>query len=483
MRIDMGEFLPKEAVSRRITGDTQFMFQFYKPCIHFYEPGSLSSICMSQDRLRRSLIVALHSCPLLLGKLKVQPDLTISVEYSPTDCNPPTLEFQRIPATFADFKAHGFAYSLAKKHSLDIPIPDGAITRDFDKPMLMVKVSYLGDGGIALFSMTNHVAFDGNAMFSVIAHWAKCNRILQPHQMQASVALPRELQVYATSLITNTENEPEMGPVEISVDASRSPRELALSITKSVPVEDISACVFSIGLDSVSVLKEQVERSGVLGAGEWVSTNNVLVAFIVQCVARANTDSQVYEAGSWTVFQSLDMRKPLGLPLHGLGSPLILAECQTTLDEIARPECMPAIAKRVRRCVDKYTSEYLQNAMDWVNYSYRQITRSGTSEPWRHFWFTALNTNRRCVGVSCMNKIPIYDADFGGGRPVMARSFNPRPNYIIVFPGPPTAATRIGSALPVHDSLHLYVTLERKAMEALKADRQWSSVCTLISEF
>ncbi|KAJ2820678.1 hypothetical protein GGI24_004417, partial [Coemansia furcata] len=98
-KIDMGELLPKEAVSRRITGDTQFMFQFYKPCIQYYEPSALARTNMSEDKLRRSLITALQGCPLLFGQFKIHPDLTISLDYDPLHCNSPTLEFQRLSVT------------------------------------------------------------------------------------------------------------------------------------------------------------------------------------------------------------------------------------------------------------------------------------------------------------------------------------------------------------------------------------------------
>ncbi|KAJ2431704.1 hypothetical protein GGF41_000414 [Coemansia sp. RSA 2531] len=475
-KIDMGELLPKEAVSRRITGDTQFMFQFYKPCIQYYEPSALTRTNMSEDRLRRSLISALHGCPLLFGQFKIHPDLTISLDYNPLHSNPPTLEFQRLSVTYSQLRAQSFSYSVAKQHGLDIAIPDGSITRGFDKPMLMVKVTYLGDGGVALFSMTNHVAFDGNAMFSFIAHWARCNRLL------GSVELPADLELYATSLVTNTNKPLVDGPVEISVDATRTPAEISVANSKSVATADgVQACVFAISVASIQQLKEQVEASEVLRDGEWVSSNNVIAAFIAQCVARANTEAQVYEAGEWTMFQSLDMRRPLGLPLRGLGSPLILAECQASAAEITDTAMFSRLAKRIRQSVDKYTGEYLQGAMDWMNQSYTLLAQNGVLEPWRHFWFTALNTNERAVGVSCMNRIPIYDADFGAGCPTMARSFNPRPNYIIVFPGPPSTRST-GTGPPGYEVLHLYVTLERPAMAALRADAQWNKMCSLVSE-
>ncbi|KAJ1811840.1 hypothetical protein LPJ56_005688, partial [Coemansia sp. RSA 2599] len=434
MRIDMGNMLPKEPASRRITGDTQFMFQFYKPCIQFYAPGSQTGVFMRRERLQSSLVVALHACPLLFGKFSIGPDSSIHLVYSPETPNPPTVEFQNLPITYAQLKAGGFAYSLAKQHGIDMDIPDGAITRAFDKPMLMIKVSYLADGGVAVFNMSNHVAFDGNAIFSFIAHWARCNS--RP-QSQLMTSLPPELESYETSMVTNTENEPAQGPVEISVDASTAPRELIMQTTKSVAPEDICACIFEISTADVARLKQHVVDSGVLKQGEWVSSNSVLTAFIAQCVARANTDGQVYDIGDWTVFQSLDMRRPMGLPLGGLGSPIILAEYQASISEIMDPEKLPELARHVRKTVDGYSGEYLQNAMDWMNSTYGRMAKSGVAEPWRHFWFTALNTNRRAVGVSCMNQIPIYEADFGAGRPAMARSFNPRPNYVIVFPGPP----------------------------------------------
>ncbi|KAJ2485639.1 hypothetical protein IWW37_005887 [Coemansia sp. RSA 2050] len=475
-KIDMGELLPKEPVSRRITGDTQFMFQFYKPCLHYYEPNAQTRASMSSDKLRLSLITALQGCPLLFGRFKIHPDLTISLDYDPLNSNPPTLEFARQSVTYSQLRSQSFSYTVAKHHDLDMAIPDGSITRGFDKPMLMVKVTYLSDGGVALFSMTNHVAFDGNAIFSFMAHWARCNRLLG-----SSVDVPSDLESYATSLVTNTNKPLARGPVEISVDATRTPAEISVANSKAVASSDgIHACVFSLPVAHVKKLKTMVEESGVLGEGEWVSSNNVVAAFIAQCVARANMESQVYESGEWTVFQSLDMRRPLGLPACGLGSPLILAECRASASEIVESGRFSLLAKRVRESVDKYTGEYLQGAMDWMNESYRLLAMEGVLEPWRHFWFTALNTNERAVGVSCMNRIPIYDVDFGAGRPAMARSFNPRPNYIIVFPGPPSARGSGGSL--EYEALHLYVTLERPAMEALRADKQWSGMCSLVSE-
>ncbi|KAJ2574942.1 hypothetical protein GGH95_003830, partial [Coemansia sp. RSA 1836] len=374
-QIDMGELQPKTFVSRRITGDTQFMFQFYKPCIQYYEPpspgsGGQQATCMSETKLRRSLITALHGCPLLFGRFKIHPDLTISLDYDPENSNPPTLQFQRLPVTYSQIRAQNFAYSAATQYGLDIAIPDGSITRgrvDNSKPMLMVKVTYLGDGGVAIFSMTNHVAFDGNAMFSFIAHWAKCNRLLG---QVVVVELPSELDTYATSLVTNTGKPLAHGPVEISVDATRTPAELSVANSKAVAEGSVQACVFSLSVSNIQRLKAIVEESGVLGEGEWVSSNNVVAAFISQCVARANTESQVYEAGSWTLFQALDMRRALGLPLRGLGSPLILAECQATSREISDTKSFfPVLARRVRQSLDKYSGEYLQAAMDWMNQS------------------------------------------------------------------------------------------------------------------
>ncbi|KAI9503087.1 transferase family-domain-containing protein [Coemansia spiralis] len=479
--IEMGELLPASPTSKRVTGDTQFLFQFYKPCIQFYEPSAQTTISMAKDKLRQSLIAALHVCPLLFGRFKIHKDQSISLEYDPQDSNPPTLEFQDISATYAEFKENSFAYGLAKKYHIDKPIPDGIISESTSKPMLMIKVSYLADGGVAIFSMSNHVAFDGNAIFSFLAHWARCNRVLAL-QVGEKMVLPPELQVYSTAVVTNTDNVPKHGPVEISVDARKSPAEIGTMLHKKLPANEIRAHVFSISVSNLNRLSETVAKSGILGENEWVSSNNVLAAFVSQCVARASMDAQVYGAGDWTVFQSLDMRRPLQLPLRGLGSPIILAECHATFSEIADPSKFPIIAKRIRQSVNKYTGEYLQDAMDWMSASYRNLARSGVSEPWRHFWFNSLNTNKRAVGLSCMNRIPVYDADFGAGRPTMARSYNPRINYIIVFPGPPTSATRYGSEQPDYDELHLYTTLEAKAMDALLSDAMWNEACTLLSK-
>ncbi|KAJ2654546.1 hypothetical protein IWW48_006037 [Coemansia sp. RSA 1200] len=517
--IEMGDLLPASATKRRITGDTQFMFQFYKPCIHFYAPSEHTATYMSKDMLYQSLVVALHGCPLLFGRIKVNDqDKSVWIEYDPGDCNLPTLEFQQLDATtYEYFKQEGFSYSAARSKGLDMPIPDGTISAASDSlkqkrrklPMLMVKVSYLADGGVAIFNMSNHVAFDGNAVFSFLTHWAECNRRIGSGELQADamckLAIPRELQTYATSLVDTTADTDddskgdssmdhnsiwEEGPAEISVSATKTPEEIKALINRRVPDgERIRSCVFSLPLAKLSALCQQVRDSGMVGPDERVSTNSVLTAFVCQCIARASTESQTYAAGDWTVFQTMDMRRALGLPPGGLGSPVILAECQTTYAEMAgtptsNPLHFAAIAKRIRQSINKYSRGYLQQGMRWMNRAYAQLALDGVDAPWQRFWFTALSTNRRAVGLSCMNRIPVYGADFGAGRPAMARSINPRPNYVISFPGPP-ASSAAGNSNDNnsgcdYSELHLYVSLESRAMEALMADKSWSALCALI---
>ncbi|KAJ2077978.1 hypothetical protein H4R24_004794 [Coemansia sp. RSA 988] len=476
MRIDMGSQLPQLTASRKITSDTQFMFQFYKPCFQFYAPNEQIAY-MSEDNLRRSLITALQGCPLLFGRLTVHEDKSISLEYNPQNTNSPTMEFQRVQATYAELMEHGFSYALARRLGLDVSIPDGSISQSLDTPMLIVKVSYLSDGGVAMFSMSNHVAFDGNAVFSFIAHWAKCNREMaqQQHPEIGAVAPPPELQISGGSPESSIAKTLDNAPAEIAVDAAKSPEDIAAALTRKGG--KVCTSVFSIPVSQVAQLKQQVVDSGVLEEGQWVSTNSVLAAFLAQNLGRANVAGGVFEAGDWTVFQSMDMRRPLGQPLRGLGSPVMLAEYQASNEEISDNKLLPRLALCVRQSISKYSGEYLRQAMAWMNSSYRKLAADGVDEPWRHFWFTALNSNCRAIGVSCMNRIPIYDADFGAGYPAMARSFNPRQNYVIVFPGPPTAKDSLD-----YDVLHLYISLEQPAMEALVADHRWSQICTLVSE-
>ncbi|KAJ2516466.1 hypothetical protein H4217_004565 [Coemansia sp. RSA 1939] len=520
--IDMGYLLPASATKCRITGDTQFMFQFYKPCIHFYAPSEHTATYMSKDMLYQSLVVALHGCPLLFGRIKANGrDKSVWIEYDPGDCNLPTLEFQHLDTTtYEYFKQEGFSYSAARDKGLAMPIPNGTISAASEglkqrrkQPMLMVKVSYLADGGVAIFNMSNHVAFDGNAVFSFLAHWAECNRRIGSGELQADamckLAIPRELQTYATSLVDTAadtdDNDSrgdspmdhnsiweEEGPAEISVSATKTPEEIKALINKRVPDgERIRSCVFSLPLAKLSALSQQVRNSGMVGPNERVSTNSVLTAFVCQCIARASTEAQTYAAGDWTVFQTMDMRRALGLPPGGLGSPVILAECQATYAEMAatpasNPLHFALVAKRIRQSINKYSRDYLQHGMRWMNRAYARLARDGVDAPWQRFWFTALNTNRRAVGLSCMDRIPVYGADFGAGRPAMARSINPRPNYVISFPGPPTssaAGNNNGSSSSGgcdYSELHLYVSLESRAMEALMADKSWSALCALI---
>ncbi|KAJ2155974.1 hypothetical protein GGF46_005487 [Coemansia sp. RSA 552] len=415
-----------------------------------------------------SLAFALRDCPLVFSRPKIHGDKSVWLEYDPNDPNWPVIEFQDTELTYGELEACGFAESLVKKYHLDMPLLDSRVTASFDSPLLLFKASYLGDGGVALFSMRNHILLDGNSAFSFISHWAKCHRALSDTSSQPAIeAMPM-------ALIGETDCAPFSSLTEISMDATRSPGDIAASRLRVLGPGDKCEWVFRIDMADLRRMKQDVMGRGTLfNEGEWVSSNNVLAAFIAQCVGRASIKGNAYEEGPWIVSLALDMRHKLGLPLRGLGTPIHFTEHRLSNAELVDPAELPLLAKSLRQSIDRCSREYLQKAMAWIDVSYRQMCRVG-EEPWNRFWLTAMDANLRSISVSCMDKIPIYDADFGDGCPGMARSIGVRLNDIIAFLAPHLPGT-------THDSLHLHVSLERPVMEALVDDPEWSKICTLLS--
>ncbi|KAJ2199020.1 hypothetical protein IW139_003215 [Coemansia sp. RSA 353] len=461
MRIDMGGHLPKEAVSWTATTSTLFMLPLYKPVIQFYKPSPLNDMCMSRDVLRQSLIAVLSKCPLVFARVTAQPDRSLVLEYNPENSNNPVLEFNNATVSYADLETRGFRLSDVSSNGLNMPVEDGMFTESFESPLLKFKVSFLSDGGIALYSTRHHVLFDGNALFSFVSNWARCTRMLAQNQ----VPIPPEM-----SLVQCLNKTGSPKPAEITVDTTQAFSGIVAAIKHAMDPNNMRSCVFSIAASEIKRLKQQTMDSGLLLQGEWVSSNNVLTAFIAHHITRANMDACVYERGPWVVYNSLDMRRLLGLPLRGIGSPLFTVNCLVSYDELMDAKHIFQVAYRVRKCVERCTNGYLQDANDWIAASYKELVKDGIQEPWNHLSFTMLDSNARNLGVSCMDKIPVYDADFGAGRPEMVRSLDNISNYVIALPSPQS------------DAYHLHVCLEGPAMDALMADPGWNSLCSLMCD-
>ncbi|KAJ2817624.1 hypothetical protein IWW50_006104 [Coemansia erecta] len=466
MRIDMGEHLPKDAVSWKVTNSTQFMLPFYKPVIQYFKPTPSNAACMSQDVLRRSLVAVLCNFPLVFARVVVQPDRSLILDYNPMKSNNPVLEFHEASVSYKELQSRGFLLSDTTKYNLDTPVLDGTFTESYEEPLLILKVSFLSDGGIALFSTRHHVLFDGTSVFSFVSHWAHCNRML----LQKQATPPLEMALPGGSGDGASFDAASFSPLELTVDTARMPKEIDAALKRVVDPQVKRTCVFSIATAEIKRLKQQTMESGILGQGKWVSSNNVLTAFLAQHVTRANMDAGTYERGPWTVFHALDMRRPLNLPRRGIGSPLFTTECLVPYEELLDAAYVPQIAQRIRNSVDRCTTEYLQDSMDWIDATYCRLVNDGVQEPWRHIWFSSLDTNSRYVGVSCMDKIPVYEADFGAGRPEMARSLDNMLNYVIVFLNQQA------------DAYHVHVCLESPAMDALKVNPDWNKLCTLVCD-
>ncbi|KAJ2312785.1 hypothetical protein IWW52_001508 [Coemansia sp. RSA 2704] len=464
MRVDMGEHLPREAVSYSVTNSTQYMYGIFKVYFQYYRPSPQIAESMSKDALQQSLVALLRGCPLAFARLKIRPDRSICLDYDPENSNNPVLEFHHAAVSYAELEARGFLLADANRYGLDLPPLDGTITESFDQPLLLFKVSYLSDGGVALFSSRHHVLFDGNALFSFVSNWAHYNRML----LQQPDTKLSELPPYQVSIAKGNGRAATFKPAEISMDTLISSSELKQSVSRIFRPPDAARCVFRIAIADVRRLKQQVADSGVLDKGEWVSSNNALAAFIAQCIARAYTSAGIYEqVPSWSVYHSLDMRRLLDLPLRGIGSPLILTDCPVPTEELADAEKLPHLTVRIRRNIQKYTADYLRGSLNWIDATYTQLASDGIQEPWTHIWSSLFRSNALLIGVSCMNKLPVYESDFGAGRPAIVRSPDFICNYIIALP-----------TLDA-DAIHLSVSLRAPVMRALRADSEWNALCTL----
>jgi shikimate O-hydroxycinnamoyltransferase len=270
-------------------------------------------------------------------------------------------------------------------------------------PALMcgIQVNFLKCGGVALGTALHHVAIDAVSAFHFMQTWCAFSR------GDGDVA-GLELPCHDRTLLC-ARSPPTVHPDALTVMYPKlSPSELSVAVVNKI---------FVISKDQVAALKRACTGGGSAGTG---STFCALSAHVWRCLCAARRlplDATTRLTLPANIRRS--MRPPLPASYFGNGI-IVLGAAGKVRDIIDQP--LPSVACRIRDVIRRMDDELVRSAIDY--------TEMAGSLPALH----ADNMPVTDLSVVSWLGMPVYDADFGWGKPlVMHRAVQLRAGVVYLM--------------------------------------------------
>jgi shikimate O-hydroxycinnamoyltransferase len=271
-------------------------------------------------------------------------------------------------------------------------------------PALMcgIQVNFLKCGGVALGTALHHVAIDAVSAFHFFQTWSAFSK--------DGDAAGLELPCHDRTLL-RARSPPVVHPDALTVMYPKlSPSELSVAVVNKI---------FVISKDQVAALK----RACTGGGG---STFCALSAHVWRCLCAARRlplDATTHLTFPANIRRS--MRPPLPASYFGNGI-ILLGAAGKVRDIIASEEDQPlaSVAGRIRDVIGRLDDELVRSAIDY--------TEMAGSLPALH----VDNMQVTNLNVVSWLGMPVYDADFGWGKPlVMHRPVQLRAGAVCLMDG------------------------------------------------
>lgn len=344
--------------------------------------------------LRASLARTLRSFPLLAGRARRDPDGEVRVhcenagarflqvlaadpmpEYGPQ--HPPTAELKRYYQETSPYRVV-----------------------DRDTPLLVVKLTQMAGGGSALGVSIDHALVDGASFMQFLACWSSEHRGLGYPEPCHDRSIVEELSAPAR------DGGAERGSTSFAV-ASRRQR-MALIARLLVNTRKTSTVRLRYTAEEVQAVKDAV-MADLDGTGQWVSTNDALVAHLWQCVGRLRARP---DEARETLGLISDLRIRLGdaVPSNYFGNAVTNTLPTMTAGEL-RSRPLGSIAEAVRSGANDNSLEKVRAEVAFL----RAQRAAGRSK--QVISRMALDCFDGSVSLNNYSKIPFYQIDLGAGTP------------------------------------------------------------------
>lgn len=347
--------------------------------VYFYKPNGACNFFESRI-LRESLSNVLVSFFPMAGRLAKDEKGRVEI-----DCTAQGVLFVEAEADFTTLDDFGDFRPSTELRQL-VPMVDysGDIS---SYPLVVSQVTRFKCGGVSLGLGIHHTLADGLAGLHFVNTWSDIARGL-------SVAMTPFID--RTLLRTRDPPTPSFDHVEYHPPPS-------LNTPKNSSPNTVSTTILKLTLDQLNKLKSTTKNDG---NTKDHSTYEILAAHLWRCATKARglSDDQMTK-----LFVATDGRSRLCPPLPPgyTGNVVFTATPLSSAGDLTS-EPLTNSCKRIQSCLAKMDNEYLRSALDHLELL---PDLSGLVRGAHYFANPNLNINSWV-------RLPIYDSDFGWGRPI-----------------------------------------------------------------
>lgn len=371
----------------------------YISAVYFYRPNG-SPHFFSMDILKEALSKVLVPFYPMAGRLETTPDGRIEI-----NCNG---KGALLAEAVTDSAIDDFV-DFSPTPELKQLIPKVTYSQEISScPPLFLQVTFFKCGGVSLGGLMQHSFVDGCAALHFINSWSEVARGLD-------ITLPPFID--RTLLQARKIPSPKFHHIEY-----RPPPILQ----EGGLINDISCAIFKIRKEQLDILRGKAKQSG---NEERYSCYEMLAGHIWRCVSQARNMREDQET---KLFISVDGRSRLRPPLPRgyFGNAIFTTSPMAHAgDLVSKP--VNYSASIIHDVLGLMDDEYLCSALDYLELQpdFTTLIR----EP--HMF--------RCPNINIVSwtTLPIYDADFGWGKPIFMGPAGTQEGLVYILP----SATNDGS--------------------------------------
>ncbi|WP_128376164.1 acyltransferase [Streptomyces cavernae] len=382
--------------------------------------------------LRASLTATLAHYPLLTGRL-VRDDGGLGVV-----CNDAGIPFTE---SHSDRPMPEYGSDRSARPDLRSYIhPAGALrVVGHDVPLLTVQVTHMRGGGSVLGVAINHSIVDGSGYLDFLRHWSRVHHGL-PH-----IAAP-----YARTLLDGVADGAPPGSERHSTQYVLVPgrQKFGFLWRVNAGARRVRTVTLRFAADEVRALKEHA-RAGLAGTGLRISAGDALSAHLWKVLAqlRARPGDSVERLG---IVVGLRSALRAFLPDGYWGNAVTNVTPALPAAELRRAPLGDTVVA-VREAVNSVTEERVRAEVAFLQ-AQRRARRTN-----RVLSRMALDAFEGTVALNNVGRLPVYEMDFGAGRP-----------FWFQFPGSPIPWTLLVTPTPVaDDSRDVHFSVPRETAHAL----------------
>ncbi|XP_043705192.1 spermidine hydroxycinnamoyl transferase-like [Telopea speciosissima] len=368
----------------------------HAPTIYFYRPTSsdVSITSADIDTLRDSLSKVLVQFYPLAGRLHWIGGGRLELDCNAAGAKLFEAESDASIVDFGDFRPTPEIRELIPRIDYNTPINE--------LPLLLVQLTRLCCGGIAVGVAISHVIVDGQTALQFINTWAK---VARGEKLETTVFLDRT--------VLHTSESPS-APRFDHVEFKQPPVLLGRSDASEERKKETTVVMLKLTRDQVEKLKCKANESRTEESGRAFSRYEAVAGHMWRCACKA----RAHEPEQLTKLRIVvDCRNRLRPPLpQGYFGNATFPTTPTSLagELLAKP--LGYASGKIREAVEKVNDEYVRSTIDFLK-SQEDLT------PFRTSFHTVGCTQGVFFGnpnlaVTSWVGLPIYDADFGWGKPI-----------------------------------------------------------------